>query len=414
VQQEMSARLVLANNAYAAGDAALAETLARESLATAQANQMESLTIRGFINLGASHQGKGDFLGAERYFHDALSLALRTNSSRLAAQSHLNLASAYDRLHRSEDQIREAKDALAYYQPNHWVQQTLQGLAAIGRGERNRGNYTAALDSFQRLLDESTKARDRANIAIAQEGLGDALAATQDYPKALEHYREFLAVATDARSTGYAARDCAITLARMGRYSEALPEFAKAEAASAAVPLLRPSIALHRAEMALSRNQFRDAINGARAALVATANLSPLTSVSLARILGLAQIQSGDRKAGREKCQEAFAAALKLNDPGELLDARLALMEALLVARDSAQALNVFHDLEPTLAAHPESRWRAFALMARSDRQYADRAKEAIGQLDTLWGHDAFLQYLKRPDLRELSRPLLQANSAKH
>jgi hypothetical protein len=202
-------------------------------------------------------------------------------------------------------------------------------------------------------------------------------------------------------------------LARLGRYPEALPEFDKAEAAAAAIPLLRPSIARCRAEMALSRNQFSEAINGARDALSAAAS-NPAGAADLTRILGLALLRSGDRGSGRRKCEEALAAARKLNYSGELFDTRLALLEALLAARDSAQALNIFHDMEPTLAAHPEGRWRVFALMARSDRQYADRAKEAMGQLDNLWGHDAFVQYLKRPDLQELSRPLLPSNSAKH
>jgi len=50
----------------------------------------------------------------------------------------------------------------------------------------------------------------------------------------------------------------------------------------------------------------------------------------------------------------------------------------------------------------------------RSDRQYAEHAKEVVGQLDTLWGHDGFPEYRKRLDSREPSRALLQSNSAKN
>jgi len=414
LQQEISAKLTLANASYAAGDADLAQTLAREALATAQANQMESLTIRGLMNLGDAYRAKGDLSGAERHLQDALTLALRTGSPRLVALSQLHLSSLHDDLDRSEDQIREAKEALAYFQPNHWARETFQSLLLIGRGERNRGNYTAALDSFQRVLDESTKVQDQAIIAQAEESLGDLFFATENYPKALEHYRGYLAASSESRLNGYAERHCAITLARLGRYSEALPEFDRAEAAAAGVPPLRPDLASSRAEMALSRNQFRQAIDESRVALAGPAKLFPGPVVDLTRILGLALLRSTDRKAGLEKCEEAAAAAARLGDTGASLDTSLALLEASLVTRDSGRALNVFHDLQPALAAHPESRWRAFALMARSDRQYADGAKQALGQLDTLWGHDAFLQYLKRPDIQELSRPLLQSNFAKH
>ena len=80
-------------------------------------------------------------------------------------------------------------------------------------------------------------------------------------------------------------------------------------------------------------------------------------------------------------------------DPREQSIGELA--EALLASRDSARANDLFRSLEPSWAAHPESRWRAFALMARFGPQSADRANEAIGQLEALWGHEAFLQYLK-------------------
>ena len=166
--------------------------------------------------------------------------------------------------------------------------------------------------------------------------------------------------------------------------------------------------------MALSQKDWREAISRAKSAKAEIANLNPRTEADLARLLGLALLRSGDRRAGLQKCEEALVTARKVNDSGVVLDANLALLEALLAVRDSAKALNVFHDLEPILAANPESRWRAFNLMARSNSQYADRAKEAIGQLESLWGHDAFQQYLMRPDLQELSRPLLQPNSAKH
>ena len=405
LQQEISAKLYLANASYAAGDAGLAQSLAREALDTAEAHQMEELTIRGLYNLGAASASTGDYKTAEQYFQNALGLALRAGSSHRAAVCQLNLASLYDRLHRSAEQVREAKEALAYFQPNHWFKETFQGLELIGRGEQYQDHFEAALSSLQLLLDNAGKAGDRTFMAAAHEDLGDLLSVQENYPKALSHYQEFLNLNTDEQRAGYAILDYAITLAMLGRFPEALPWFIKAEEAAAKHPVLLPDLIQCRAEMSLSRNEYRNVIESTTTAGAKIAGLAPRTEVGLLRLLGLALLRSGDRQAGLKKCQEAFAAAQRLDDPGELLDTRLALLEALVATRDSVGATGVFHEMEQALASHPETRWRAFALLARSSRQYADRAKEAFGQLETLWGLDALHSYLKRPDVQQLVAP---------
>ena len=90
--------------------------------------------------------------------------------------------------------------------------------------------------------------------------------------------------------------------------------------------------------------------------------------------------------------------------------ARLALLRARSETGDRAGALNLFHDA--ALAGHPESRWRALAWMARTGRQYAAPARDALDDLARQWGPAAYRIYLTRPDVQELSRPLLQPVSA--
>lgn len=413
LQQEISAKLTLANVSYAAGDADLAQSLAREALATAQQNQMEELTIRGLANLGTAFRSKGDFKGAEQFLKDALALALRNGTSLRAAFCQLNLAALYDDLDRSAEQIAQANAALAYYQPNHWMNETFQGLQLLGRGEQHLNHFDAALATFQHLLDEATKSQDRNFVAAAQQGLGNVISAQQRYPEALAHYQAFMDSNTNELSAGYAVLDCAITLIKLGRASDALPLFAKAEALAVKRPALRSTLIRYRAEMALSRNEYRDAIAGIRGATPEITGRNPRTEGHLSILLGLALVRSGDRQAGLQKCREAFTAAQEIDDPGDLLDARLALLEALLTTRDSAGAQNVFHDMEPALGSYPESRWRALVLMAHSDRRYADRANEALRQLGALWGHQTLLIYLKRPDVRQFW-PLLPPNFAYH
>jgi hypothetical protein len=71
--------------------------------------------------------------------------------------------------------------------------------------------------------------------------------------------------------------------------------------------------------------------------------------------------------------------------------------------------LRVFHELEPLLAQRPESHWRALALASGADPQYTASAAEALKKLGSNWDDEQFSQYLRRPDIARLSRPLLSS-----
>ena len=152
IHQEFQAKVQLANNAYLGGDNALAESYAREALDTARANQMESLAIRGIVTLGNVYRGRRDFAAAEKSYRDGLALARRSGSLRLEALSIFSLAALHDQMNRSEDTLREAREALAFYEPHRFSLESGQCLILLGRVEQNRGNYLAARESFQRAL----------------------------------------------------------------------------------------------------------------------------------------------------------------------------------------------------------------------------------------------------------------------
>jgi hypothetical protein len=168
-----------------------------------------------------------------------------------------------------------------------------------------------------------------------------------------------------------------------------------------------------RARMALSENRYAEAASMARRALTGSdTRPDPLNVAGLKDILGLALLGLGSKIEGRRSCEESLAAAAKFNDVTTLVSARLALLQARLETGDRAGALSVFHEAEPALAGHPESRWRALALMARADRQYASSARQALDAIARQWGDAAFRLYLARPDMQKLSLPLTQSISA--
>ena len=412
IHQEIRARLQLATNAYLSGDTALAERYSREALDTAQANQMESLAIVGVVNLGNAYLRKGDFSGAEKYYQDALALARRNSSPRLAALGLLSLAGLHDQLKRSEDATREAREALAYYQPNGFAQESFQCLTLIGRSERDRGDYAAALDSFQRFLTMAERSQDRLQMALAHESLGSVRFAQEQYPEALEQYQKNLELSTDAEHIGYAGLECGNTLRLLGRYAEARTMLERVDAIAEKFPSIRLNLMQARADLALSRNLYAEAAAISRRALASDAGQNPIAIADLKRILGLALLASGNRTEGLRNCQESLAAVAKLNDVAATLRSRVALLRARLETGDRAGALNLLHDAGPALAGHPESRWRALAWMARAGRQYAAPARDALDDLARQWGAAAYRIYLTRPDVQELSRPLLQPMSA--
>jgi tetratricopeptide (TPR) repeat protein len=414
IQQEIRVKLRLSTNSYSIGEDAAAQRYSQEALETARANQMEGLAIGGLVALGNTYVRRRDFTGAEERLQEALALARRSNNSRMAALSLYSLASLHDQLKRSEDSSREAQEALAFYQPNHYITETLNCLTMLARAQRYRGDYPAALESAQRLLKLAEESQIPQQMALAHESIGSIMSVQERYPEALEQYQKEVDLKPDPEHIAYGNLGGGDALWRLGRFAEARDKLSQAEASAAKFAALRLNLMSTRAEMSLSLNLFRDAAATANRALASEAGRDLLTAADFQRILGLALLGSGKRKDGLRNCEESLAAAAKGNDAATTFDSRLAVLIARLENGNDAGAQSVFHDLEPALAVHPESRWRALALMAGIDRQFSVRARETLEELAHLWGDAAYRTYLGRPDIQKLSRPVLNPNFANH
>jgi len=412
VPQELNAKLQLAVDSYALGDAAAAERLAREALDMAQANQMDGVAVRGTVALGNAYQRKSDFAAAERYYQQALTLAEHNGSRQLVAYAHVSLAGLYDQVNRPAEASREAQAALTFYEPNRFNQITIQCLRVVGRSERKRGDYPAALEAFQKLLRMAEAAQDRSQQAIAHESIGGLYYVQEKYPEALEQYRESLKFSDGAEATGYAGIQCASVLWQLGRGQEAAEMLDKAEANAARFPVMHLSGLVIRADMLAGWHRYAEAAAMARRGQLENQAKNKRATADLGRILGVAEIGMGSRIQGLRDCQEALAAAEQLGDVTALLQARLAVLGALLANGKATEAVSLFEKTESALSGHPESNWRALGLLSRADGRYAARAKEALAALNRLWGDEAYRQYLARPDISEISRPLLQPISA--
>jgi len=403
LQQEIRAKMQLGTNAVLAGDADKAEQYSREALDTAEANQMQSQAVRGMFGMGSASLRKRDFANADRYYQNALSLARTGGEQHLVALALLSLASMHDQMN-SPAAEREAMEAFAFYHANGFVKEELQCLTLAGRAQRKQGDFTRALSSFQQLLDAATKANDRQQIAVAHESLGALFAAQERFPEALAEYQKNLDAINDPERLVWTQLQSGAELWRLGRYAEAERSFDVAARDGQKYAALRAALAVERAEMALSQEKFSAAGAAARQALAS--NSGPEV-VQLKAILGLALVSSGQRREGLKECEESVAAARALSDQYRLIASELALLRARVENGDAAGARAQLDQLTPVLPNHPESRWRALALMGRLDAAYKADAVKAAEDLKHGWGDAAFLAYERRPDIARLLRPLM-------
>jgi tetratricopeptide (TPR) repeat protein len=401
VHQEIRAKLQLGSNAFFKGDAQLAERYAREAIDTAHVNHIDSLAIRGVLVLGNAYRRKSDLEAAERHYLAALEMSRRDNTRWLASQALLSLAGLHDLQKRPDDVIREAREALAFYEPNHFARESVQCLTLIGRVQRDRGD-AGALDSFRSSLQIAEKAQDSYQMSLAHMSLGSLLKAQEHLPEALAHYQQALQLSSDAQQLRWAAYNLGETCWMLGRFLEAEQMFARAGSNAANFADLRMNIAASRAEMALARRQNAEAALKCRRALAGAPSADD--AARLTAVLGVALVRAGNRQQGLQNCELALLESQKVPDISLRLGTQLLVAEARLEAGDSARARLLIHETEPLVANLPLSRWHTLALAARADvaqaREYAQAAKHQLDMIGLEWEPRTFQGYLQRPDVQ--------------
>ena len=407
VHQQIRAKLQLGSNAFFSGDSALAERYAREALETAQAQHIESLAIRGLLILSDAFRRKRDYADAEKYCREALAEARRTESGLLAARSLVRLAGLHDEQGRSEEAAGEAREALNYFEKQHYARESLLCLALIGRWQRNRGD-PAALDSFQRALELAEKLQDSPQMSLAHASLASLLESQERLPEALLHFQQSLEHSTTPEQIGYAAQECGGVLWKLGRYDEAEAMFKRAEDNAANFTTLRLRIAGSRAEMLLSQRRF----DLAAALCARTLDATSQENLTLTRVLGSAQLGGHRKQEGRRNLEAALVMAEKSGSLESLRVAQLAAAEGRLETGDAAGSLELIRKMEPSIAKLPLSHWQALALAAGSDpvqgRQDAVAAKQQLDEIASQWGAAVFHLYIARPDLAARLRTISQ------
>jgi tetratricopeptide (TPR) repeat protein len=425
LQQEIRAKLQLANTATLSGNADAAERYAIEAGETATANGIQSLASRGLLQLGDAFRIRQDFPQAEKYFERGLGLARQDDSGRLIAYALLRLAGLHDQEGKIDRSAPEAQEALPFFQQNNFARETGQCLILLARAKGYQGQYDAARGFVREALATAEKSQSLFLIMLAQEAMGVVLMEEEQFPEALEHFEKELELSTalkDVEHAGYAAEESGAALALLGRYAEARTRFDQAEVAAAKFRALDLPVGQGRAEADLGEARYREAIAKCERLIQANRN-DPDALAGLDRVLGLALARTGRKEEGRQHCERSLAMAAAAPDVSVLLASTLAVAEARLETGDWKGVLSAVEAVDARLASLPDSNWRARVLEARASEALRDRdtakkfALAAQRQLEGIarqWGERAFQLYHARPDLQRFWRPLLQMVSADH
>jgi tetratricopeptide (TPR) repeat protein len=309
------------------------------------------------------------------------------------------------------------EQALPFFQRGGYRTEVSQSLILLGRVNRMKGDYEAALKAYRQQLQFAEEVKDERQKALSLEGIGTVFAYQEQYPEALVNFEQKYAISKslgNQMDEGYGLVERCDVLWKMGRYEEAqalLNEaFQIANRPSGEMKSLLADIHLTNAEMALSQRLFPLAIEKSEQALSLTETQNT-TTIAAKRVKGIALALSGDTSGGRRECEEALAMATRAKNPLLISRAQLALSEVMLLANDSQGATEMALAAQDSFARSGQhaSEWRAWLVAARAARrmnmeakasEYAARASEVLSSLEKKWGAEVYNRYLTRPDVQ--------------
>ncbi len=422
--QHVNALLQLSAVAADENNSAQAEDYARQAVETAQANGMENMSARGLVDLGNVFLHKSDYPRADKYYTQALELALRHKARRAEALARINLGSSQFQQGRTDEAEANVKQALHFYQPGNYRNETAAGYALLSRVQRKKGDYAGALRAFNEQLQQAEQSGDQGQAAKLHEGIGSVLAIQERYADALAHFdqRYNLSKTQGLKSgMGYGQTERAGVLWPLGRFDDArvaLDEArAIAEQPGGEIKELAVTVHISSAALALATRRWPEARTEAERALALAGTQYPESIVQAKRVLGLAQTFAGTPAAGVRTCQEAFEQATRIGDPALIARAGLALATAQLDNGEPAAALANALRAEEHLAhaGSLASDWQAWLVAARAAeragqaaqaRGYAANARTALANLQQNWSTEAYNSYLMRPDVQFAQKQL--------
>ncbi|MBC7911337.1 MAG: protein kinase [Pyrinomonadaceae bacterium] len=428
--QKINVLLQLSRVSYNEGATGKASDYANQALNLAEQHGLNNLAMIALLDLGNAFLASGSYDLAEEHFRRALELAQRIGARRLEAKGRLNFGAFLMQQLRTDEGLTLIKQALEFFQQGNYQRDISFCLTYVGRDQRRKAQYEAALDTFKQKLQLAQTAGIRAQAASAHGDIAMAFAKQERYPEALQSYNESYAISKDIgdrQSLAYNRMNRGNVLVQLGRLDEASASLAEAsshanrpegsyKAVLAEIEMIHAQIALSERNFAEARKRSLEAIKQADKKFTDVAIEAKIT-------YGLAQVFSGAAREGKLMCEEALAAAERTGEQSLITDAMLALTEALYQTGESGRALTLALQAQERLArsGEQESEWRAWLIAALATAKTGDksaarerltRASESLARLQQNWGAEAFERYQRRQDIQALHKQLSGAINA--
>jgi tetratricopeptide (TPR) repeat protein/predicted Ser/Thr protein kinase len=395
-----------------------AKQFATQALELAQANQMETMIARGYIELGYVGFLTADYASAEHSFQQGLDYSQKFGARLNEARAQLSLASLYEQRGEADKALTYQEPAQKFYQNAGYRTETNQAMNIRARVYRRKGDFTSALAAFEDQLKFAEQTGDQQQIAAAHTSIGNLLSDLGKYAEALQHFEQSYQIQKSLNNQlnlGYALLNRGGAHWNLGHQKEASSEMTQASEIAkkddASYKTLQVAIELAQAEMALSERRSSEVIASADRALELGGAQSKTTNARAKSLKGLAQALSSQGRAGQALCEEAVTIAAPVGDPLLLARAQLALAEAALAAGDPPRAITSAQQSRAFFnsAGLAEAEWRAWLIEglanqkvgeAEEARTCLNRAADLLASLEQKWGLEVFQSYLKRPNVQ--------------
>lgn len=418
IYQQIRTLLVLSDVCWNEGNTVKAKEYATEAEQLAQNNDLRSLATNGLIDLGYAFMSRGELDESGQSLHRALDFAQADKAPLGTARALLALGNLSLQLDNPDEAIRFLTHARDFYQDKGYRRQASTCLLLLGRANRAKGEYAAALEMSQQQLDLARDLSDSSLVAAAHSNIGSILGIDQEkYSEGLIHIDESYRINDrlgDTLGTGYDLMARGRLLWPLGRYDEARAALNKAFSIAnhpdASYKPLLAYVYLSNAQMDLSESRFAEARRDSEKALELAGNRNKDVTIQAGYTLGLTQALSGAPKAGKSLCEEAVNNARKSGSPRLLSMSLLALAEVLLKTGDAKDALRNALQAQASFERYgqQESESHAWLIAARasdlmgnpSALGYAERAAGVLSVFLQKWDPDAQRLYQRRADVK--------------
>ena len=406
-----------------------AQQQATEAIQLARNYGIENQATGGLVWLGNTFLLRGDYGNAEKYYQQALQLAQRDKMLFNEAWALTQLGSLRSMQHKTEETLSYVEKPFAFFKERGYRKMLAWILTLMGRADRDKGDYDAALKAFRDLHQLGEQLGDQAQVGLADDDIGNILSYEEQYSEALRHFNEsygiFKSLKVDVYMA-YAAQSRASVLWQLGRSEEA--RAALDEATSIAQRAEHPEetykpllayIHLTDSRLELSAWQLQESKVKSQKALDLAGTQYPDIAVEAKNTLALAQVRSGAPRTGMVLCTEALEIARGTGDPQLLADSLLSCAEVMLVSGDLQRALDTALQARETFArfGKQDSDWRASLIAAQAGkrlgkeaevREYVTYANNRFAELEQKWGLEAYHGYLQRLDIMHFRNQLDQ------